>query len=99
MAPSFVQRLIAALSAQTGPPPEPAPEPREPRASVDSNFNTAPWFEQTDESATDAERYRAAPPLGRDTINSDPAIAHWYRKPRFTVPGPAEHRWSKVLGA
>lgn len=51
----------------------------EPRQPVDSNVDTAAWFDAP-HPATDAERYRAAPPLGRDTIDSDPQVARWYRR-------------------
>lgn len=93
MPSSFVTRFLSALFGSRR---APAATPREP---VESNVDTARWFDAPTETPSDAERYRSAPPLGRDTIDSDPGVRRWYRRPRYVVHGAAEHRTNKIAGA
>jgi hypothetical protein len=56
-------------------------------APIDSNAETVGWF-------NGGHVARAQ----RDSIESNPDTARWYRKPRFVSPNAAAHRTSLVGG-
>lgn len=87
--PSFLKRLATALFDKTPteadlPPEEPAAKQAEP---VDRDSVANRWF--------DNNRQRT----GRDSIDSNPDTARWYRRPRYVVPGAATHRTSGSFGS
>lgn len=54
-------------------------------APIDSNLMTAGWFDGKASTR-------------RDSIDSNPGTARWYRRPRFVSPDAATHRPSLVVG-
>ncbi len=85
----ILQRLARFLGTEpriSEPTAEPAAEkPDTAFAPVDSNADTVGWF-----SGGHLAR--------RDSIESNPDTARWYRRPRFTTPRAAAHRTSFVEG-
>lgn len=82
----ILQRLARLFRAQpriSELPEEPAEAPAP--SHVDSNADTVGWF-------------NGGHLAGRDSIESNPDTARWYRKPRFVTPRAAAHRTSHVGG-
>jgi hypothetical protein len=53
------------------------------RASIASDVDSKRWFD-------------GKPPIIRDSIDSDPGSARWFRRPKFVAPGDTLHHPSKV---
>jgi hypothetical protein len=83
----FLRRIASALFGKTRPEVEPnvAVTEHEAFAPIDSSAATTDWFDGK----------RLAP---RDSIDSNPDTARWYRRPRYVVPGAAVHRNSGSFG-
>jgi hypothetical protein len=83
----FLKRIASALFGRTSVPAELATPvtSNEAFAPIDSNVANVDWFAG-----------RTATP--RDSIDSDPDTARWYRRPRYVVPGAAVHRTSGSFG-
>lgn len=83
--PRLLQRLAAALFGAT-----PVVDDTEADASGPSKQGT----EQIDEDAATSGWFEGRQNAGRDSIDSNPDTARWYRRPRYVVPGAATHRTS-----
>lgn len=86
---SFLKRIATALFGRPEAPPAtpsvtPGVTPNQAFAPIDSNATTVDWFAG-----------QAGP---RDSIDSNPDTARWYRRPRYVVPGAAMHRTSDSFG-
>lgn len=88
--PGFLSRLAQLFSVKPNVEEledEAAPAPLEPDTlrHVDSNADTLGWFS-------------GGHLAQRDSIDSDPGTARWYRRPRYIAPQSAAHRTSVVGG-
>lgn len=86
---SFLKRIASALFGSTEPKiedSEQAVTPTRAFAPIDSNASTVDWFNGRRQVA------------GRDSIDSNPDTARWYRRPRYVVQGAATHRPSGSIG-
>jgi hypothetical protein len=84
----FLKSLARFFSAQPRVSEVEEPTPPTPDtafAPIDSNVDTVGWF-------------NGGHVTRRDSIESNPDTARWYRKPRFATPPAAEHRTSLVSG-
>jgi len=86
---SFFKRIAAALfhaPVRQAVEAEPKVTPNQAFAPIDSNAGTVDWFNADAQVA------------GRDSIDSNPTTARWYRRRRYVVPGAASHRTSGSFG-
>lgn len=77
-------RLSELPLPREGSEPTPQVTPETAFAPIDSNVDTVGWFTGGHIA------------IRRDSIESNPDTARWYRKPRFASPPAAEHRTSLV---
>lgn len=83
----FLSRLAQLFSARAPKIEELPVEPKTDAAfsPIDSNVETMGWF-------------NGGHVARRDSIDSNPDTARWYRKPRYVAPSAAAHRTSLVGG-
>lgn len=80
-------RLFSATPTITESPSIPSPPDRS-FGPIDSNAVTAQWFDGNAPSMMES----------RNSVDSNPDTARWYRRPRFVPQNAASHRSSLVGG-